>query len=130
MTTTSAAGALARLQAARAWLHAADPIIAGLIDRRPDYDSRHRLDGIPPMDLFGALVFQVTGQQLSVASRRRIAERWRPFRSLATLYLFRAGESTAAVNGSVPRLDDAKKSVTEGGSPATISAHPGPHSNG
>ena len=73
--TTSAAGVLARLQVARARLNAADPVIAGLIDRRPDYDPRHRLDGIPPMDLFGALVFQVTGQQLSVASRRRILDR-------------------------------------------------------
>jgi len=232
----SAGDALARLQVARAWLHAADPVIAGLIDRRPDYDPRHRLDGIPPMDLFGALVFQVTGQQLSVASRRRIldriqemfgghlpspaeflkadpaglrqaglsgrkvstlrdlaerltdgrldigtlsalpdeqvigqltqvpgigpwtvqgalilgldredvvlpgdlalrkavrdayqldhlptpdevlaiAERWRPYRSLATLYLFRAGESTAAVNRSVPPLDDAKNATEAG----------------
>jgi hypothetical protein len=39
---------LGRLQVARAQLHAADPVIAGLIDRRPDYDPRHRLDGIPP----------------------------------------------------------------------------------
>ena len=69
--TTSAAGVLARLQVARARLHAADPVMARLIDRRPDYDPRHR----PPMDLFGALVFQVTGQQLSVASRRRILDR-------------------------------------------------------
>jgi DNA-3-methyladenine glycosylase II len=75
--TTPAADVLARLEVARAWLHAADPVIAGLIDRRPDYDPRQRLDGIPPMDLFGALVFQVTGQQLSVASRRRILDRIR-----------------------------------------------------
>jgi DNA-3-methyladenine glycosylase II len=75
--TTPDADVLARLQVARARLHAADPVIAGLIDRRPDYDPRHRLDGIPPMDLFGALVFQVTGQQLSVASRRRILDRIR-----------------------------------------------------
>ena len=234
--TTSAGDVSARLQVARARLHAADPVIAGLIDRRPDYDPRHRLDGIPPMDLFGALVFQVTGQQLSVASRRRIldriqemfgghlpspaellqadpaglrraglsrrkvstlrdlaerltdgrlnvdalstlsdeqiiteltqvpgigpwtvqgalilglnredvvlpgdlalrkavrdayqldhlptptevlaiAEQWRPYRSLATRYLFRAGESTVTVNGSVPVLDDAKN-VTDVG---------------
>jgi DNA-3-methyladenine glycosylase II len=72
---TSPPDVVARLQAARTWLHAADPVIAGLIDRRPDYDPRRRLDGIPPMDLFGALVFQVTGQQLSVASRRRILDR-------------------------------------------------------
>ena len=50
-------------------------LLPGFIDRRPDYDPRHRLDGIPPMDLFGALVFQVTGQQLSVAPRRRILDR-------------------------------------------------------
>ena len=43
-----------------------------------------------------------------------IAERWRPYRSLATLYLFRAGESTVTVNGSVPVLDDAKN-VTDVG---------------
>jgi len=73
--TGPATDVVARLQVARARLHAADPVIAGLIDRRPDYDPRRRLDGIPPMDLFGALVFQVTGQQLSVASRRRILER-------------------------------------------------------
>ena len=73
--TTPATGVLARLQEARTRLHAADPVIARLIDRRPDYDPRHRLDGIPPMNLFGALVFQVTGQQLSVASRRRILGR-------------------------------------------------------
>jgi len=75
MMTMPAAGVLARLHVARPRLHAADPIIAGLIDRRPDYDPRHRLDGIPPMDLFGALVFQVTGQQRSVAPRRRILDR-------------------------------------------------------
>ena len=39
-----------------------------------------------------------------------IAERWRPYRSLATLYLFRAGESMAAADGSVPPLDDARMS--------------------
>ena len=75
--TTPAADVLGRLQVARARLHAADPVIARLIDRRPDYDPRQRLDGIPPMDLFGALVFQVIGQQLSVASSRRILGRIR-----------------------------------------------------
>jgi DNA-3-methyladenine glycosylase II len=75
--TTSTPDVVARLQVARAWLQAADPVVAGLIDRRPDYDPRRRLDGIPPMDLFGALVFQVMGQQLSVASRRRILDRIR-----------------------------------------------------
>ena len=64
--TAPAADVSARLQEARARLRAADPVIAGLIDRRPDYDPRRRLGGLPPMDLFGALLFQVTGQQLSV----------------------------------------------------------------
>ena len=73
--TTSAPDVLARLQEARTRLRAADPVIAGLIDRRPDYDPRPRLDEMPPMDLFGALVFQVTGQQLSVASSGRILDR-------------------------------------------------------
>lgn len=75
--TAPAADVLARLQEARTRLHAADPVIAALIDRRPDYDPRQRLDGLPPMDLFGALLFQVTGQQLSVASSRRILDRIR-----------------------------------------------------
>jgi hypothetical protein len=42
---------------------------------RDRHEALARLDGIPPMNLFGALVFQVTGQQLSVASRRRILGR-------------------------------------------------------
>ena len=42
-----------------------------------------------------------------------IAERWRPYRSLATLYLFRAGESTAVANGTVP-LDEAKNGTEAG----------------
>jgi len=42
--TTSGADVLAQLQVACARLHAADPVIAELIDRRPDYDPRHRLD--------------------------------------------------------------------------------------
>ena len=33
------------------------------------------LAGLPPMDVFGALVFQVAGQQLSVAATRHILER-------------------------------------------------------
>lgn len=54
------------------------PSFAGLIDRRPDYDPRHRLDGIPPMDLFGALVFQVTGQQAAVEAVALVHRRNRP----------------------------------------------------
>jgi DNA-3-methyladenine glycosylase II len=52
-----------------------DPVIGQLIDRRPDFDPRAWLDELPPMDLFGSLLFQVTGQQLSVAATRRTIER-------------------------------------------------------
>jgi DNA-3-methyladenine glycosylase II len=50
-------------------------VIGALIERRPDFDPRAWLDELPPMDLFGSLLFQVTGQQLSVAATRRTVER-------------------------------------------------------
>jgi DNA-3-methyladenine glycosylase II len=58
------------LQQARSRLRAADPVLARLIDDRPDFDPRAWIAELPPMDLFGALLFQVTGQQLSVAATR------------------------------------------------------------
>ena len=66
------------LQQARSQLRNADPVLARLIDERPDFDPRAWLSQLPPMDLFGALLFQVTGQQLSVAATRRILARIRP----------------------------------------------------
>ncbi len=59
------------LQQARSFLRGADPVLARLIDDRPGFDPRAWLTQLPPMDLFGALLFQVTGQQLSVAATRR-----------------------------------------------------------
>jgi DNA-3-methyladenine glycosylase II len=59
------------LQRARAHLRAADPVLAQLIADRPDFDPRRWIMELPPMDLFGALLFQVIGQQLSVAATRR-----------------------------------------------------------
>jgi DNA-3-methyladenine glycosylase II len=56
-------------------LRDADPVLARLIDDRPDFDPRAWMAQLPPMDLFGALVFQVTGQQLSVAATRRTLAR-------------------------------------------------------
>jgi DNA-3-methyladenine glycosylase II len=50
-------------------------VLARLIDDRPDFDPRAWMSQLPPMDLFGALLFQVTGQQLSVAATRRILAR-------------------------------------------------------
>ena len=57
---------------AREFLGKADPVIAKLIDARPDFRPRAWMDELPPFDAFGTLVFQVAGQQLSVASTRAI----------------------------------------------------------
>jgi DNA-3-methyladenine glycosylase II len=46
-------------------------VLARLIDERPDFDPRAWTAQLPPMDLYGALLFQVTGQQLSVPATRR-----------------------------------------------------------
>jgi len=67
----------ARLQQARSYLHHADPVLARLIDDQPDFDPRAWMAQLPPMDLYGALLFQVVGQQLSVAATRRILARIR-----------------------------------------------------
>jgi DNA-3-methyladenine glycosylase II len=63
------------MDTARSYLHSADPVLARLIDERPDFDPRAWMAQLPAMDLFGALLFQVVGQQLSVASTRRILAR-------------------------------------------------------
>src|SRR5487761_100039 len=60
----------AQLSRARSYLRRADPVLARFIDERPDFDPRAWMSQLPPMDLFGALLFQVTGQQLSVAATR------------------------------------------------------------
>ena len=65
------------LAQARAYLRRADPVLARLIDGRPDFDPRAWLAELPPMDLYGALLFQVTGQQLSVPATRRTLGRIR-----------------------------------------------------
>ena len=63
------------LEQARSHLRNADPVLARLIDDRPDFDPRAWLARLPPMDLYGALLFQVAGQQLSVAATRTILGR-------------------------------------------------------
>ena len=63
------------LQQARSYLGHADPVLARLIDDRPDFDPRAWMAQLPPMDLYGALLFQVTGQQLSVPATRRTLAR-------------------------------------------------------
>jgi DNA-3-methyladenine glycosylase II len=70
----------AYLERAREELRAADPVIGALIDARPDHDPDAWLAGLPRMDAFGVLIFQVVGQQLSVRATRtilgRIADRF------------------------------------------------------
>jgi DNA-3-methyladenine glycosylase II len=63
------------LKHARDQLRGADPVLARVIADRPDFDPRRWLSELPPMDLFGALVFQVVGQQLSVAATRATVAR-------------------------------------------------------
>jgi DNA-3-methyladenine glycosylase II len=63
------------LAAARAHLTDADPVLARLIAQRPDFDPGAWMARLPPMDLFGAILFQIVGQQLSVAATRRIVGR-------------------------------------------------------
>ena len=59
------------LDRVRSHLREADPVLARLIDARPTFDPQQWISELPAMDLFGALLFQVTGQQLSVAATRR-----------------------------------------------------------
>jgi DNA-3-methyladenine glycosylase II len=63
------------LQKARSSLRDADPVLARLIADRPDFDPRRWMTELPQMDLFGALLFQIVGQQLSVAATRRTLAR-------------------------------------------------------
>jgi DNA-3-methyladenine glycosylase II len=63
------------LEKARSYLRDVDPVLARLIDERPAFDPRAWMSELPPMDLYGALLFQVTGQQLSVAATRRTLAR-------------------------------------------------------
>ena len=68
---TGDSGRAAWLRQARSYLRDADPVLQRLIDERPEFDPRAWLGELPPMDLYGALLFQVTGQQLSVPATRR-----------------------------------------------------------
>jgi DNA-3-methyladenine glycosylase II len=65
----------ASLDRARSHLRKADPVLARLIDARPTFDPQGWMAELPAMDLFGALLFQVAGQQLSVVATRRTLER-------------------------------------------------------
>ncbi len=60
---------------AREFLHKADPVLAGVIGAHPAFRPRAWMDELPPLDAFGTLIFQVVGQQLSVAATRTIVSR-------------------------------------------------------
>ena len=72
---TDDASRAAWLQQARSYLRDADPVLGRLIDDWPDFDPRAWMARLPPMDLYGALLFQVAGQQLSVPATRRTLAR-------------------------------------------------------
>lgn len=84
--------------AARAHLRRADPVLARLIDADPDFDPSTWRAELPVADAFGALLFQVAGQQLSVAATRRIVGR------LADLFGGRLPRPTELLALDVERL--------------------------
>jgi DNA-3-methyladenine glycosylase II len=49
--------------------------MARLIDSDPGFDPRAWLRELPEMDAFGTLIFQIIGQQLSLAATRSILDR-------------------------------------------------------
>ncbi|MGA2011754.1 MAG: DNA-3-methyladenine glycosylase 2 family protein [Solirubrobacteraceae bacterium] len=60
---------------ATSFLRAADPVLARLIDARPNFRPGAWKDELPPLDGFGMLVFQVIGQQISVSAARTLLSR-------------------------------------------------------
>jgi DNA-3-methyladenine glycosylase II len=50
-------------------------VLGRVIDAHPGFRPRAWVDELPPLDAFGTLIFQVVGQQLSVASTRAIVAR-------------------------------------------------------
>src|SRR6476661_6811426 len=57
---------------AREFLRKADPVLGRIIDANPGFRPRAWMDELPRLDAFGTLIFQIAGQQLSVASTRAI----------------------------------------------------------
>jgi DNA-3-methyladenine glycosylase II len=55
----------------RSYLRSADPVLGSLIDASAPFDPREWPSEVPVMDLFRVLLFQIAGQQLSVAATRR-----------------------------------------------------------
>jgi len=60
---------------AREFLRRADPVLARIIDARPDFRPRAWTQDLPALDAFSTLIFQVIGQQLSARATRTILGR-------------------------------------------------------
>ena len=60
---------------AREFLRRADPVLARIIEARPDFRPRSWTTDLPALDAFSTLIFQVLGQQLSVRATRTILGR-------------------------------------------------------
>ena len=56
------------LSAALAHLRGVDAVLARVIDDNPGFEPQAWIQRWPPLDLFGALVLEVTGQQISVTA--------------------------------------------------------------
>jgi DNA-3-methyladenine glycosylase II len=69
-----ARGGVDRWAAGRAVLRAADPRMAALVEAEPGLDPDRLVGGLPS-DLWGALLLQVIGQQLSLAAAAAILAR-------------------------------------------------------
>jgi DNA-3-methyladenine glycosylase II len=65
------------LVSALAYLRGADPVLARVIDENPGFDPEAWVQRWPTLDLFGALVVQVIGQQISVVAAAAIFMRLR-----------------------------------------------------
>jgi DNA-3-methyladenine glycosylase II len=74
METSTTDHALADPEA-REFLRQADPVLARIIDARPNYRPRAWTTDLPALDAFSTLIFQVLGQQLSVRATRTILGR-------------------------------------------------------
>ena len=72
--STVTAGGSDRWAIGRASIRAADPHMAALVDADPELDPDVLLAGLP-RDLWGALVLQVIGQQISLAAAAAILAR-------------------------------------------------------
>ena len=66
-----------RLDEAREFLRAADPVMRALIDAKPDLDYDAWRKTLPVEGLFEALLYQILGQQISVAAAGAIHRRLR-----------------------------------------------------